>query len=93
MLLRIGEDPEALFHSDAVMAISTMEFATTEGNRIAVSGETTNLDAYMKVFNSQATAEAMALDGHARDNRVRNLRARPVIVGCRVMVKRTHVLQ
>ena len=49
------------------MAISKMEFATTEGNRIAVSGETTNLDAYMKVFNSQATAEAMALDGIKRE--------------------------
>jgi hypothetical protein len=49
------------------MAVSKMEFATTEGNRIAVSGETTNLDAYMKVFNSPATAEAMAFDGIKRE--------------------------
>jgi hypothetical protein len=50
------------------MAISNkMEFATSGGNRIAVSGETTNLDAYMKVFNSQATADAMAFDGIKRE--------------------------
>ena len=49
------------------MAVSKMEFGTTEGNRIAVSGETTNLDAYMKVFNSQATADAMAADGIKRE--------------------------
>jgi len=44
-----------------------MEFATGPGNRIAVSGETNNLDAYMKVFNSPATAEAMAFDGVKRE--------------------------
>jgi hypothetical protein len=49
------------------MAVSKMEFGTTEVNRIAVSGETTNLDAYMKVFNSQATADAMAVDGIKRE--------------------------
>jgi hypothetical protein len=49
------------------MAISKMEFATTEGNRITVSGETADLDAYMKVFNSPATAVAMALDGIKRE--------------------------
>ena len=30
-------------------------------------GETTNLDAYMKVFTSPATAEAMAFDGVKRE--------------------------
>jgi len=48
------------------MAVSRMEYGTTEGNRIAVCGETSNLDAYMKVFNSPATADAMAFDGVKR---------------------------
>ena len=48
------------------MGVSRMEFGTTDGNRIAVCGETSNLDAYMKVFNSQATADAMAFDGVKR---------------------------
>ena len=48
------------------MAVSHMEFGTAEGNRIAVCGETADLDAYMKVFNSPATAEAMAFDGVKR---------------------------
>ena len=38
-----------------------------EGNRVAVCGDTTSLDAYMKVFNSSATAEAMAVDGVKRE--------------------------
>ena len=42
------------------MAISTMEYATVAGNRVAVCGETTDLDAYMKIFTSPATAEAMS---------------------------------
>jgi hypothetical protein len=49
------------------MGISRMEFATGPGNRIAVSGETNNLDAYMKIYNSPATAEAMAFDGVRRE--------------------------
>ena len=49
------------------MAVSTMEYATVEGNRVAVCGETGDLDAYMKIFNSPATAEAMASDGIKRD--------------------------
>ena len=48
------------------MAVSRMEFGTADGNRIAVFGETADLDAYMKVFNSPATAEAMAFDGVKR---------------------------
>ena len=31
------------------MGISRMEYATGPGNRIAVSGDTNNLDAYMKI--------------------------------------------
>jgi hypothetical protein len=49
------------------MGVSSMEFGTSEGNRVAVCGETTNLDAYMKVFNSPATAAAMAFDGVKRE--------------------------
>jgi hypothetical protein len=48
------------------MGVSRMEYGTTEGNRVAVCGETASLDAYMKVFNSQATADAMAGDGVKR---------------------------
>ena len=49
------------------MGVSTMEFGASEGNRVAVCGDTTSLDAYMKVFNSAATAEAMAADGVKRE--------------------------
>jgi hypothetical protein len=49
------------------MGISRMEYATSGGNQIAVCGETTDLDAYMKVFQSPATAEAMAFDGVKRE--------------------------
>jgi hypothetical protein len=49
------------------MGVSRMEFATGPGNRIAVSGETNNLDAYMKIYDSPATADAMAFDGIKRD--------------------------
>jgi Trm5-related predicted tRNA methylase len=49
------------------MAVSTMEYATVAGNRVAVCGETSDLDAYMKIFNAPATAEAMAHDGVKRE--------------------------
>jgi len=49
------------------MGVSRMEFATGPGNRVAVCGDTANLDAYMKIFNSPATAEAMASDGVKRE--------------------------
>jgi len=49
------------------MGVATMEYATVQGNRVAVCGETNNLDAYMKVLNSQATADAMAVDGVKRE--------------------------
>jgi hypothetical protein len=49
------------------MGVSSMEFGTSEGNRVAVCSETTSLDAYMKVFNSPATAAAMAVDGVKRE--------------------------
>jgi hypothetical protein len=49
------------------MGVLSMEYCTSEGNRVAVCGHTTDLDAYMKVFNSPATAEAMASDGVKRE--------------------------
>src|SRR4026208_527890 len=49
------------------MGVSRMEFATGPGKRVAVCGDTANLDAYMKIFNSPATAEAMASDGVKRE--------------------------
>ena len=49
------------------MGVSRMEFATGAGNRVAIAGETTDLDAYMKVLASSATAEAMASDGVKRE--------------------------
>jgi len=49
------------------MGVSSMEYCTSEGNRVAVCGDTTDLDAYMKVLDSPATAEAMAGDGVKRE--------------------------
>ena len=49
------------------MGVSTMEFGTAEGNRVAVCGETSDLEAFMKIFNSPATAAAMANDGVKRE--------------------------
>ena len=49
------------------MGVSRMEFCTGPGNRIAVAGDTNNLDAYMKILDSPATAEAMASDGVKRE--------------------------
>ena len=49
------------------MAVSSMEYAMGDGNRIAVCGDTANLEAYMNVLNSPATAEAMAFDGVKRE--------------------------
>ena len=49
------------------MGVRTMEYATVTGNRVAVCGETSDLDAYMKIFNSPATADAMKADGVKRD--------------------------
>jgi hypothetical protein len=38
-----------------------------KGNEISVFSETENLDAFMEVMNSQATADAMAFDGVKRE--------------------------
>ena len=49
------------------MGVSRMEYGTSGGNQMAVCGETNDLDAYMKVLQSPATAEAMAFDGVKRE--------------------------
>ena len=49
------------------MGVTTMEYAMVAPNRVAVCGETSDLDAYMKVFNSPATADAMGVDGVKRE--------------------------
>jgi hypothetical protein len=49
------------------MGVSRMEFGTGPGNQIAVAGEPNNVDAYMKVLDSPATAEAMKFDGVKRE--------------------------
>jgi hypothetical protein len=45
----------------------SIEFTTHESNEVAICGEPDNLDKYMEILNSPATAEAMAFDGVKRD--------------------------
>ena len=54
-----------LFRSQTVSGPIGM--ATTEENDVAVCFEAENLDTFMDVLNSDATAEAMAFDGVNRD--------------------------
>ena len=54
----------ALFRSQTV---SRVEFATNEGNEIAVCLEPEDFDKFMEIFESPATAEAMEADGVKRD--------------------------
>jgi hypothetical protein len=42
-------------------------FATIAGNHVAVCAEPDDLDTFMKVLDSPATAEAMAFDGVKRE--------------------------
>ena len=56
-------------HSDLFRTMSvrgSMYYAIT-GNEISVFAETDNLEAYMRVLQSPATAEAMAHDGVKRE--------------------------
>ena len=57
-----------LTHGDLFkqMGVSTMEYAI-DGNHVAVCGDTSDLEAYMNIFKSPATAEAMAADGVKRE--------------------------
>ena len=54
-----------LFRSQTVSG--PIGIATTEGNDVAVCFEAENLDTFIEVLDSPATAEAMALDGVNRD--------------------------
>ena len=55
-----------LFRSQTVSG--SIGMATTEGNAVAVCFEAENLDTFLEVLNSPATADAMALDGVHRDS-------------------------
>jgi hypothetical protein len=46
---------------------SGIQFTTLATNEVALCAEPDDLDKYMEVLNSPATAEAMALDGVKRD--------------------------
>jgi hypothetical protein len=54
-----------LFRSQTVT--KPINFATIEGNMVAVCAEPDNLDTFMKILNSSATADAMATDGVKRE--------------------------
>ena len=54
-----------LFRSQTVN--KPISFATIAGNQVAICAELDNLDTFMKVLDSPATAEAMAFDGVKRE--------------------------
>ena len=54
-----------LFKSQTVSG--SIGMATTEGNEVAVCFEVENVDTFMEVLRSPATAEAMEADGLNRD--------------------------
>ena len=54
-----------LFKSESVT--KPINFATIAGNQVAICAEPDNLDTFMKVLDSPATAEAMAFDGVKRE--------------------------
>jgi len=54
-----------LFRSQTVT--KPINLATSEGNMVAVCLEPDNLDTFMKILNSSATADAMAADGVNRE--------------------------
>ena len=53
-----------LFRSQTV---SRVDFATIEGNEVAVCIEPEDFDKFMEIFESPATAEAMEFDGVKRE--------------------------
>ncbi len=53
-----------LFRSQTV---SRVDFATGEGNEVAVCFEPADFDKFMELFESPATAEAMEADGVKRE--------------------------
>ena len=54
-----------LFRSQTVT--KPINFAIIEGNMVAVCAEPDNLDTFMKILNSAATADAMTADGVKRE--------------------------
>lgn len=56
-------------HADLFRKQTTtrIDFGATEGNYVALSLEIDNLDTWMKILDSPATADAMAFDGVKRD--------------------------
>jgi len=54
-----------LFRSQTVT--KPINFAIIEGNMVAVCAEPDNLDTFMKILSSSATADAMAADGVKRE--------------------------
>ncbi len=54
-----------LFRSQTVT--KPISLATIEGNQVAVCFEPDNLDTFMKILDSPATAEAMVIDGVKRE--------------------------
>ena len=54
-----------LFRSQTVT--TPIAIAISEGNEVAVCLEPSNIGAFMEIFNSPATAEAMAQDGVKRE--------------------------
>ena len=54
-----------LFRSQTVA--KPINFATIEGNIVAVCLEPDNLDTFMKILTSSATADSMAADGVKRE--------------------------
>lgn len=55
-----------LFRSQTVN--STIRYGTTDANEIAIIFEPENLETYLEVMGSPATAEAMAFDGIDRES-------------------------
>ena len=53
-----------LFRSQTVQSL---HFTATDNNEVALFAEVENLDTYLEVMGSPATAEAMAFDGVKRE--------------------------
>ena len=56
-------------HGDlfASQTVTTCHYGMNEGNEVAIHFEVDDLDTYMRVLDSPATAEAMAFDGVNRE--------------------------
>ncbi len=57
-------------HTDLFRAMSLkkpIQFSTNENNEVAICGEPEDLSLYLKILDSQETADAMAYDGVKRE--------------------------